>query len=304
MVGPVTTLEQHKLRPWATVWRVVADDAVFYAKRNCAAQDFEARLLVELTRLSPARVVPLTGADLQRGWLITPDQGPLFGDRVAHDDLAAWCRLVAEAMQLQRDLTGHADTLVAAGLTVQAPEDAEEYVAERVAVLAALPSDDPRRLGPDEAARVRACLPSVRAWSAEVADLGLPLALQHNDLHEHNAFDTAEGLRFFDFADSLLADPLGALLVPFNVLADRLGAAPNDVRLRRVADAALEVWSDVAPLPALRAAMPAALQLGRLGRVESWHRIAASLPPDALGDVAGAAAAWLGTLSEEPPVRL
>ena len=38
------------------------------------------------------------------------------------------------------------------------------------------------------------------------------------------------------------------------------------------ADAGLEVWSDVAPAAELRAALPAALQLGRLGRVVTWAR--------------------------------
>ena len=56
------------------------------------------------------------------------------------------------------------------------------------------------------------------------------------------------------------------------MLADALGAGPDDPGLWRVADAGLEVWSDVVPAAELRAALPAALQLGRLGRVVTWVR--------------------------------
>ena len=54
--------------------------------------------------------------------------------------------------------------------------------------------------------------------------------------------------------------------------SEDLDAGPDDLRLRRIADAALEVWTDFAPARALRAALPAALQLARLARVESWRR--------------------------------
>jgi hypothetical protein len=69
-----------------------------------------------------------------------------------------------------------------------------------------------------------------------------------------------------------------------------------------VADAALEVWSDVVPVRELRAALPAALSLGRLGRVESWARCQPSLSDEELDEWGHVAAAWLGTLDADPPV--
>ena len=38
----------------------------------------------------------------------------------------------------------------------------------------------------------------VAGW---VKELGLPLTLNHNDLHENNVFDVQGRLRFFDFGD-------------------------------------------------------------------------------------------------------
>ena len=122
----------------------------------------------------------------------------------------------------------------------------------------------------------------MRGWGEEVAALGLPLTLNHNDLHARNAFVTADGLRFFDFGDAVVTDPLGVLYLPFFVMAHHWDAEPDHEWLRLVADTALEMWSDLAPLPALRAALPAALQLGKLARVESWTRSLVSATPDEL----------------------
>ena len=42
-----------------------------------------------------------------------------------------------------------------------------------------------------------------------MAALGLPPTLNHNDLHENNVFDVDGALRFFDFGDALVTEPLG-----------------------------------------------------------------------------------------------
>jgi hypothetical protein len=298
-VGPVTAMAQHKLRGWATVWRVTTADGSWFAKQNCPGQLFEQPLMTLLARLAPDRVVPVRAEG--DGFLLTPDQGPVFHE-TAGDDLENWVRLARDAALLQRELVAHLDDLLAVGTTRLGPDEAHDYVAARVEQYAGLPEDDARRLADDVADRLRARLPAVRRWAEQVAGLGLPLALNHNDLHENNVFDVDGRLLFFDFGDALVTDPLGVLLIPLNILGDKLAAGPDDPRLWRVADAALEVWGDLVPPAQLRAALPAALQLGRLGRVESWVRCQPSLSDDQLAEWGPVAAAWLGTLLEEPPV--
>lgn len=271
-IGSPVTVELAKVRPWAVVWQLHAHDGTsWWAKQNCPGQAFEAELVGLLARLAPAYVVPVTDVDLERGLFLTPDQGAVFADTVAADDIGAWVRLVQRAMELARTTADSGADLLATGLTGCRVPD---HVAARVAAL-----------------------------REEVSGAGLPVALVHNDLHEHNAFDHPEGLRFFDFADAVWEHPLAGLLVPLNVLGTRLGGvAPDDRRLRRVADAALEVWSDLAPAAELRRALPAALRLGRLGRAESWARIEPHLAPGDLDDYGGAADAWLDRLDDPPPV--
>ena len=117
-----------------------------------------------------------------------------------------------------------------------------------------LPPQDVRALRAKDRDRLHVHLPTVARWAEEVGALGLPTTLVHNDLHGNNVFAVDGELRFFDFADAMLMEPLAALLIPLDLLAFRLDAGPDDARLRRVADAALEVWSDVADPVDLRAA--------------------------------------------------
>ena len=70
-------LEVQKIRGWSAVWRVTDGRDVWFAKQNCPGQAFEAALLGVLSRLSD-RVVPVTAVDLARGFLLTPDQGPVL----------------------------------------------------------------------------------------------------------------------------------------------------------------------------------------------------------------------------------
>jgi len=304
-VGEPRSLEPVKLRPWATVWRAETATGVFYAKQNCATQSYEAALVVALNDLAARHVVPVTAADTTRGLFLTPDLGTPVGDaeRDADDDIDLWCRVVAAGAHLQLEVARYVERLTAVGLTTLAPADCVAYVEEQLDSFEALPAGDPRALPADDAAAVRAALPRVAEWVDQVAALGLPLTLCHNDLHGHNVFDLGGELRFFDFADALVTEPLAALLVPLNVLAHRRSLAPDDPQLRRVAEAGLEVWSEYAPLAQLRAALPAALQLGRLARVESWIRCTAPANDAELADWGDRAAYWLASITTEPPAR-
>lgn len=284
LVGEPSSLEPVKVRAWATVWRAETDSGVFYAKQNCAAQSFEAALVVALNDLAARHVVPLAGVDLGRGLFLTPDQGEPLGDGTVDD----WCRVVAAGAQLQLEVSRYADHLVDAGLTVLAPADCPAYAARRLGELT-LP--EPAHATPDD----------VERWADQVGALGLPLTLCHNDLHGHNVFDRDGELRFFDFADALVTEPLAGLLVPLNVLMNQLDCPPDDPRLRRVADAALEVWSEYAPVTELRGVLPAALQLARLAKVESWIRCTAAMNEAERAQWGDSAAAWLATLGEPPP---
>lgn len=298
-VGEDATVEPVGRQPWSAVWRVHAASGTSYAKQNCPGQAHEARLVAELARLAPDQLVPVLAADPDRDLLLTADLGPTLDVRGCGGDVATWCRVVAEAAALQRRLVA---TGLATRLTVLDPADASTYVADAVGRLAALPPEDPRRLAPDLAHRLERLLPTVDHWADQVEELDLPLTLVHNDLHAANVVPSEGTLRFFDFGDAVVGDPLGNLLMPLVAAQRALGAPDDDPRLRRIADAGLEAWSDLAPLPALRGALPASLQLARLARVESWRRCVASMTAAERAELGWAPARWLAMLLDAPPV--
>jgi hypothetical protein len=300
-VGATAVLERAKLRPWSAVWRVEAGGGAYFAKQNCPGQAHEARLLSALVGIAPEYVVPVTASDPGRDLLLTPDLGRTLAE-LGDVDVDMWSRIVRDAALLQRAVAPHADELA---LTELAPECATTYAGDAIGRLGALPAGDPRRLPEDVAERLRALFPTIERWSDQVAELDLPLTLNHNDLHAANVVgggDPEAPLRFFDFGDAVLAEPLGAFLIPLSMSSQDLDAGPDDLRLRRIADAALEVWTDLAPARALRAALPAALQLARLARVESWRRCLGTMTADECAEFGSAPADWLGSLAANPPV--
>lgn len=304
-VGEPTVFEPLKIRPWSAVWRVEVGDRVYFAKQNCPGQAHEARLVSELARIAPEYVVPVVAADPGRDLLLTADLGRTLAELGGGHDVDTWCRIVRDAALLQRAVVPYAPDL---GLTQMPPEGATTYVGDAIGRLGALPPEDPRRLSEDVAERLRALLPTIECWSDQVGDLDLPLTLNHNDLHGANVVATAAidrpdvPLRFFDFGDAVVTEPLGALFVPLAVCAEDLGAGPDDLRLRLIVDAALEVWSDLVPARELRAALPAALQLARLPRVESWRRCVVTMTPEERAEFGSAPADRLATLVADPPV--
>ena len=295
-VGPPTSLTPVHVRPWSCVWRAEAETGVWFAKENCPEQDHEAKLLLTLEDIAPGRVMPVVA--MRGAMFLMPDLGTPLGESIG-DDLDTWCRIVVAAAELQREVAPYVDRL---GLVALPPEAAPDVVTASVDRLGGLAADDPRRLADDDASRLRALLPRITRWAEQVAALPLPMTIAHNDLHAHNVFEVDGTIQLFDLGDAVAMEPMAGLLIPLNVLSHNLDAGPDDPRLWRVADAALEVWSDVAPVTELRAALPAALQLARLGRVESWERVSRSMAPAELAEYGDAASSWLGTLAGDPPL--
>ena len=294
------SLEVTKIRCWSAVWRVLTDDGVYYAKQNCPGQAFEAALMQVLCRLSH-RVVPVTAVDLDRGFLMTPDQGPVMREAMG-ENVDTWCAVVREGALLQREVVDDVDELERAGGRRLGAAEAATYAATRLEQYEALPEGDRRRVDPGAAARLREVLPELDRWIEQVQGLGLPVTLNHSDLHSNNVFALETGMRFFDFGDAVLSDPLSVLLATLSSMRFHLDCGPDDPRLARVADAAIEVWSDLAPTAELRAALAPSLQLGKLARSESWARCLTNLTDEEMEEFGDSAAYWLLVLSEPPPM--
>lgn len=301
-------IEQPRIRFWSTQLIVPTDAGRLWFKENCPSQAHESALVAVLAELVPDRVVEPIAVQPERGWLLSPDAGPtlrrLGEGRPDEDRLELWVRLAADWADLQRRVSPYVDRLRGTGAPAARIDSAADLLAERIEEYAALPADDLARLDAADAVRLRAAVPTIRDWADEVAALGLPDTLDHNDLHAGNAFGPRPGerrLRFFDFGDSVVGQPVGSLLIPLNVYARELGVDDeSDPRLRRVIDAYLEVWSDLADPAALRAAVDPGRQLARLQRSECWRRVLRSADAAERVEWGDSPTVWLTTFLLHP----
>lgn len=280
--GAVRALTRIKDRPWSGVWRVDAEHGAFYVKQNCPGQQQEARILSVLARVAADFIVEPVALDVERDLLLTADAGRTWRDALADGAAVGWETLLHDAMLLARTSVPVLDEM---RLAVIDPASIRDHLAA---------VRDEWRIPEEFRAGVDATVDVVGAAGDQVAALGLPLALDHNDLHDANAFVGDHGARFFDFGDAVATSPLAALRIPLAVYAHSIGASESDPRVLRVADAALEVWSDLAPMAELRAALPAAHRLAAVARAESWHRVLESIPVGFVDEeFRGADAEWL-----------
>ncbi|MFC7625330.1 phosphotransferase [Microlunatus sp. GCM10028923] len=285
VTGPI---EQPRVRPWSTQLVVPTDRGRYWFKENNPAMAFEAALVARLSELAPGRVLAPVAVAADRGWLLGPDGGRTVRESGGPDE-AGFTRILTEYAELQRHLAGHGAELVGTGLPALEPARSAEHLAGQVADLAALPDGHPLRAGSELRARSVAYRPVLVAAAERLAETPIPLSLQHNDLHQNNAFAAEPGrpLRFFDFGDAVWGHPFCVLHVTLVVLAQEWSCGPwsaagADPRLDRLVDAYLECWSDLAPRAELRRLVEPAMVIGRLHRYNSWHRLLPYLPMDML----------------------
>ena len=299
VTGPI---ERARTRFWSVHLRVDTDAGRFWFKENCPLQSFEARLIEGLRPIAGDLLGKVTATQVDEGWLLTPDQGETARDAGLAGDVGTYERLLTEWGVLQRAVGSAGLDLSSYGVTTMAPAGAADYLLTHVARLTALPADDVGRMDDAAATRLRALVPTVRGWAETLLATGLPLSLDHADLHLGNAFaDPVSGrLRIFDLSDAVASFPLCTLLVPLRVMTAREEIGPDQRAVDRVVNAYLESFTDVVPVRELRAAVPAALELAKMNRHESWRRALDGADTASYTESGDAQAAWLGLLGADP----
>ena len=115
--------EQRSLRPWASVLRVPSSAGSVWFKATGPQARFEVGVYQLLHRVAPERVLTPLASSMERGWVLLPDGGPSFGDRL---DGAALVAALGDALpayaELQLDLVPHAPELLELGVSDMRPE--------------------------------------------------------------------------------------------------------------------------------------------------------------------------------------
>jgi Phosphotransferase enzyme family len=266
-------IDSPHVRPWGTVLRVDTNGGTFWFKAPIAPLTYELPLLGLLAARDADRVPRIVAANRARGWMLTEDAGPHVTD--LHPDGVppeVWKEFLPLYAQLQLDVAGDAETLVAAGVPDRRSNmlvegllrvlDSDRYVRP--------PTDD--ALDDEELRRLRSLVPRIERAIEVVAALGLPDSIQHDDLHAWNVCVRDGRYRFVDWGDACVAQPLLSLGVPLAHVGDD-GAA-------EARDAYLEPWTAIAPRAELVAASHAAVVLAQITGALKWELINSSLTDD------------------------
>jgi hypothetical protein len=271
-------IEQPHVRPWATAMRVPTDDGVAWFKANAGSQAYEAGVVEVLAKRRPDAVPQLLAVDAERSWLLMADGGTRLREIVEADrDLSRWRDVLPVYAQLQLDVARDRDALLAAG----APDRR----------LATLPTEYERLLdevqGIDaaELARLRALTPYVSDVCAELADLGVPETIQHDDLHDGQVFVRDGGYLIFDWGDSCVTQPFLTMAVTLEgVLSWGLDDIEDSYDVAPLRAAYLAPFAHYGSDAELQRGLDHGLRLGWLTRALSYEATAGDHPPGALPD--------------------
>ncbi|MGZ6826149.1 MAG: phosphotransferase [Mycobacteriales bacterium] len=275
-VRPRGRVTQPRVRPWSTALRIPTEDGVVWLKAAGPGCAFEAGLVRALAAYGAPHVQRPLAVDVQRGWLLLPDGGPVL--RETSPRLRDWEPVLAGYGELQRAVEHR---------PLPGAEDL------RPQVLPALLDGLLDTVPTDRTDELRALQPRFAGWCDELAGSGVLPTLQHDDLHDGNVF--ADGT-VFDLGDACLAFPFSSLLVTLRVAVDRYSLAPGDPALERLRDAYLEPWTGTHTRLELELLALLAVRIGKVGRARAWQRALQGVPDP--GAHAEAVPGWLEELLE------
>ena len=236
--------EQPHARPWSSAIRFEADGGRLWFKVNGPGTSHEAGLTGALAAVVPDLVPVVLALDADRGWSLMRDAGPVMRGLAGPDQLwDRWHLVITAYARAQRTLAAHLDTLRASGVRETSPATLPRLARDLLAELSARPVRD-GGLDEAQAGRLAALMPAYDEWCAELAASGVPVSINHDDLHSANiCWDN--GPRIIDWGDAVLGHAFGTLLVTLNSIAWHAGIEIDDPRVEAVRDAYLDEFADV-----------------------------------------------------------
>ena len=270
LTGPI---EQPHVYPWATVLRVPTSEGLIWFKANAPIQRFEAALALELAKVAPQVNAELVAADVERGWLLTCDAGSRLREFASQaEQIDHWLLILPRYAELQLSLAPRVERFLAIGVPDERLGGLAVHLERVLNDVDTLFLGQPDGLTLDELARLRDVVPMVASMCSDLAAVGIPETIQHDDFHDGQVFVRDGQYRFLDWGDSCISHPFQTMVVTLRVLAWQQGLAPGGRELLRLRDAYLEPFGGVAPPAELRLAFGLAHRTGTIARALAWHR--------------------------------
>jgi hypothetical protein len=279
--------EQPHARPWSTAMRVETTGGRCWFKANGAGTRHEPTLLSLLATRLPGLVPAVLAVDVDAGWSLSRDGGPMLRSVLEPDQSwAAWEGIVVDYAQAQLALADDQGAVLACGVEERSPRTLPGQVRDLVDELSRV-AEERGGLSGEDRVRLEGLLPAFDRWCAELAASPVPDSLQHDDLHSGNVCWPGDGsARVIDWGDASWGSPLGTMLNTMNSLAFHAGIPVegqhvDDPRVLRVRDAFLEPFTPFGARDDLVHGVDLARRTGCVVRALSWRAAMSDVPPSA-----------------------
>lgn len=278
VTGPI---EQPHAVWWSTALRIPTDGGVAWLKAMQPMGAFEVRLTPWLAERWPELTVDVLEADATRGWMLSRDAGRRLreaGDRAPEEH---WERLLPRYAELQMAAAPHRDDLLSLGVPNREPDVLADALAAALDEPESLMlGQEPDGLSADDRQRARDGLEGFRADCRRLAEIGIPHTIQHDDLHDGNAFARGDGYVVFDWGDACISHPFHTLAVTLRALCYARKWEPGGPQVQLLIGAYLEPWGSRWSQAELAEALDLARRTGTIGRAMAWRAYALDMPPD------------------------
>jgi hypothetical protein len=266
--GPI---EQPHVRPWSTAMRVPTTAGDLWFKANVPLLAYEAAVVQVVSRVRPDLVPELLRVERDRGWMLMRAGGERLREVVAQERrLDRWLDVLPLYAELQLAAAPWAEEVIALGT----PD-------LRLASLPRLYSrlvSETEGLAPEQRDRLTGRVADVEAMCRDLAGLGVPETIQHNDLHDGQVFVSGRRYLVFDWGDSCVSHPFTTMSVTLEgLLAWGLDDVEGSVDTTPFRDAYLQAFSGRARREDLESALAVGLRLGWICRAAVTRPLALAL---------------------------
>ena len=268
--GRTRAVEQIRAWEFSCVLRVETDQEDLYFKALPRSYAREPLLVHHLAQWEPASVPEVVATNEHERWLLMRAcRGRVLESGAP---LTAWERVAGAYAKLQVASTAHVATLRALGCRERGPLELRALIGPLVADQSALLRGTEHGLTAEEMSHLRQLLPSLEAACDELAQSGLPHALEHGDLWSSNVYVGGDRVAFIDWTDASLSHPFFSL-TPLLLSASwdpHLSTVPD--AQQRIADRYLEHWTAYAAPDRLRRALALARPLAAMHIAVTYWR--------------------------------
>ena len=282
-------IEQPHVRPWSTVLRIPTSDGDVYFKACAQVLVHEVAVTQALSQWRPDCIPKIIASDTERGWMLMSDGGTTVREAIKIDgDVRHWEKLLPRYAELQIEMAGHVEELLALGLPdrqlAALPDEIETLLGNEEMLLI----DQPEGLTSAQYQRLRGMKPHLTSLCKRLADFDVSESIHHGDFHDANIFLDGDGYVFFDWGDSSAAHPFFSLRTAFVIIEYFQGVKEGSPEYDRLRDAYLEPWKQFRSREGLLAAFELSARLSPLSSALSWNRVVSSLEKSLQADYADA----------------